>query len=135
MFFNNAYFETAQIKLLYGLHMLWQKQPHKCLIVTGSRSADFVDSRTSGYTAMKSALEVAVKQCQYTAEYHLLNFKPGFTATNMTMQTDKPSGSVFAPRGKFVPEKMIDPDDLAELLDLVINNKKLRIKTLAVDPF
>ena len=134
IFFNNAYYELAQVKLLYGLHMFWQNNSDKCMVVTSSRSADFIDFRTSGYTIMKSALDNAIKQCQFSAKYHLLNFKPGFTNTPMTTDPNKDVNSMFAPKGKTVPDSMIEPGDIAEFLDLVISNKKFRVKAITIDP-
>lgn len=134
IFFNNAYYELSQVKLLYAMHMLWQQNPKKCMVVTGSRSADFIDHRTSGYTLMKSALDTAIKQCQYSSRYHLLNFKPGYTNTPMATDTNKNTSSMFGPKSKTVPDIMMDPNDLAELLDLVITNTKFKVKILAIDP-
>lgn len=134
VFFNNAYYELAQVKLLYGLHMLWQNNPKKTMIVTSSRSADFIDYRTSGYTLMKSTLDTAIKQCQFSSKYHLLNFKPGYTNTPMTTDLNKDQSSMFGPKVKTIPESMMDPSDLVELLDLVITNTKIKVKILAIDP-
>jgi hypothetical protein len=134
IFFNNAYHELAQVKLLYGLHVFWQQDTKKCMVVTGSRSADFIDYRTSGYSLMKNALDTAIKQCQYSSKYHLLNFKPGFTNTPMVTNLNKDQNSIFGPKGKTIPESMLDPIDLVELIDLVITNKKVKVKVLSIDP-
>jgi len=134
IFFNNAYYELAQVKLLYGLHMLWQQNAKKCMVVTGSRSADFIDYRPSGYTLMKSALDTAIKQCQYSSKYHLLNFKPGYTNTPMVTDLSNDHKSMFGPKSKTIPDSMMNPNDLAELLDLIITNNKFKVKVLAIDP-
>jgi hypothetical protein len=52
----------------------------------------------------------------------------------MTTDPNKDVNSMFAPKGKTVPDSMIEPGDIAEFLDLVISNKKFRVKAITIDP-
>lgn len=121
VFFNNAYADMAQVKLMYKIHPFWESQPDKKHVVIGSRASDFLHNKPQYYAVAKGAVDNAVEQLRPLSKYHLINIKPSWVKTPMlpTRFTEN--------------DPTISVDSLVGFIDYIVTNKSMRIVNVTID--
>jgi NADP-dependent 3-hydroxy acid dehydrogenase YdfG len=135
VFINNAFHEFAQVKLLYFLNLIWEKDTTKTHVVIGSIAGDGVDHFFKPYAIAKGAVDKTVSQLQVNAKYRLINIRPG----NFKKDNPNTSTGFFAPKiGKnsniLQNPSRIEMEDLIQFIDQMILQKSLKVQSVTVVP-
>lgn len=95
VFINNAYWEFAQIYMMYLMYESWANT-NKIIINIGSTSPDVVRSKPLVYQAIKAAVDKASDQLsRLNTPCRVVNLRPGYVDTPMVSHiTDMPKMSV-----------------------------------------
>jgi len=122
VFFNNAYADMAQVKLMYKIHPFWENNSDKTHVVVGSRAGDFLHNKPQYYAVAKSAIDDAAEQLRPLGKYHLVNIKPSWVNTPMlpTRFTEK--------------DPTISVDDLVDLINVIVTHKSMRVVNATIEP-
>ena len=113
VFINNAYYDNAQIELLYEL----TKEFKGHIINISSNSADGIKKSKRRYPVYKAALDKASEQLFYKG-FNVTNVRPGYVDT---------------PRIKDVTETKMAPEYIADIVDWIIKQPH-RVKDITVCP-
>lgn len=118
VFINNAFYQMAQVDLLYALHAIWHDR-NKTIIVISSNSGDGIKSYRHPYAVYKSALDKAVEQLQnLNNTCRIINLRPGYVDT---------------PRVAHISANKLSPQYIAMLVAWVIGQPG-HIRNLTVTP-
>lgn len=94
-FVINAEYDHSQLKLLYALDRLWEKDRDKTIVVISSISGTYPNRFVPHeYSIQKLALDKAVEQLQINRPYRLINIRPGYVDTAATNHVTSPKMSV-----------------------------------------
>lgn len=122
VFFNNAYADMAQVKLMYKIHAVWEHMADKTHVVIGSRAADAMHRKPQYYAITKAAIDDAAQQLQISARYRLINVRPSWTRTPMGLMR-RDENDIF-----------IEVKPFVQFIDSLVANKNFRIANVSIDP-